>query len=71
MKFLFVSTGSQDHNVLLRLKAKIVESARKVLALPLERELSVSTGTFLNNDDVIKRKLQLYVTYSTVGKRAK
>ena len=36
------------------MNAKIVESARKVLALPLERELSVSTGTFLNNDDVIK-----------------
>ena len=31
---------------LLRLNEKIFKSARKVLALPLERELSVLTGTF-------------------------
>ena len=39
--------AGSTHNVLLPLNGKIVESARKVLALPLERELSVSTGTFL------------------------
>ena len=41
---------------------EIVERARKVLVLPLERELSDSTGTFWNNDEVIKRKLKLSVT---------
>ena len=47
---------------LLGMNAKIVESARKVLALPLERELSVSTGTFLKNDDVIKESYNIVET---------
>ena len=65
--------AGSTHNVLLRMNVslkKIVQSARKVLVLPLESELCFSTGTFWNNDDVIKRKLQLCVTYSTVGKLA-
>ena len=64
MKFFicyYTVAGSTD-NVLLRLNGKIVESARKVLALPLERELSVSTGAFWNNYDVIERESYMYVT---------
>ena len=44
---------------------------RKVIVPPMESELSFSTGTFLNNHDVIERKLQLLLIHSTVGKRAK
>ena len=64
MKFFicYYTFAGSTHNVLLRLNGKIVESARKVLALPLERELSVSTGTFWNNYDVIERESYMYVT---------
>ena len=37
----------------------------------LECELSFSTGTFLNNYDVMDRSLKPLVIYSTVGKREK
>ena len=48
-----------------------MQSARKVLVLPLESELSFSTGTFLNNDDVIKRKLQPWVSILDCRKTSK
>ena len=44
------------------------KSARKRIVPPIERVLSFSTGTFLNNYDVIDRKLKPFVTYSTVQK---
>ena len=47
------------------------KTARKIIVPPIESELSFSTGTFLNNYDVINRKLQPLLIYSTVGKRAK
>ena len=40
----------------------------KRIAPSIECELSFSTGTFLNNYDVIDRKLKPLVTFSTVGK---
>ena len=45
--------------------------ARKIIVPPVESELFFLTGTFLNNYDVIERKLQPLLIHSTVGKRAK
>ena len=47
------------------------KSARKRIVPPIECELSFSTGTFLNNYDVLDRNLKPLVIGSTVGKRAK
>ena len=47
------------------------KSARKRIVPPIECELSFSTGTFLNNYDVIGRELKMLATCSTVGKREK
>ena len=43
----------------------------KILAPLIEIELSFSTGTFLNNYDVINRKLKPLLIRWTVGKQAK
>ena len=40
----------------------------RIIAPPIESELSISTGTFLNNYDVIVRKLKLLLIRSTVQK---
>ena len=41
------------------------------IAPPIKSELSFSTGTFLNNYDIIERKLQSLLIHLTVEKRAK
>ena len=43
----------------------------RIIAPPIESELSISIGTFLNNYDVRVRKLKPCVICSTVGKGAK
>ena len=43
----------------------------KIKAPPKENELSFSTGTFLNNYDVINRKVETVVIGSTVEKEQK
>ena len=43
----------------------------KVLVPPTECECSISSGPFLENDDVTKRKLSPFETYSIGHKRAK
>ena len=43
----------------------------RILAPPIQRELSFLTGTFLNNYDIIERKLQTLLIHLTVEKRAK
>ena len=43
----------------------------KIIAPPIESELSFLTRTFLNNYDVIDRKLQPLLINSTVEKQAK
>ena len=47
------------------------ESARKITASPIESELYFLTGTFLNNYDVINRKLQPFLIHSTVENEQK
>ena len=42
-----------------------------IIAPPIESELSISTGTFLNNYDVRDRKLKFLLTCSIVGKPEK
>ena len=49
----------------------VVSTVHLALAPPIESELSLSTGTFLINYDVINRKPELLLIHSTVGKRAK
>ena len=49
----------------------IPKSGRKRIVPLIECELSFLTGNFLNTYDIIDRKLKLFVTYSTVGKREK
>ena len=44
---------------------------RKIIAPPIGRELSFSTGTFFDNYDVKDRKLQPLIIRSTVENRAK
>ena len=46
-------------------------SARKIIVPPIESELSVSAGTFLNNYDVRNGKLKPLLLGSTVGKHEK
>ena len=43
----------------------------RIIAPPIGSELSISTGTFLNNYDVRDRKLKLLLIRSTVQKRQK
>ena len=43
----------------------------KAVAPPIEQELSVSIGTFLNNNDVTSRKLYLRRIDSIVGIQSK
>ena len=47
------------------------KSARKIIASPKGSELSFSTGTFLNNYDVIERKLQPFVNMLDCRKMSK
>ena len=43
-------------------------NVRKIIAPPIESELSFLIGTFLNNYDVIDRKLQPLLIRLTAGK---
>ena len=67
-KILFLNSKVEIH------LWQLVVSTMSVVAPPIECELSVSVGTFLNNYDIIRshnRKLLLIGTYSIVGKQTK